>query len=78
MWGNAPKILALAIRKCNNSKADTRTSQWQSIMQAYTEELNDNPYLVFRECVEDCLFETTYQRIIHFVVNESPDFVTHF
>jgi hypothetical protein len=43
MWGNAPKILALAIRKCNNSKADTRTSQWQSIMQAYTEELNDNP-----------------------------------
>jgi hypothetical protein len=44
MWGNAPKILALAIRKCNNSKADNRTSQWQSIMQAYTEELNDNPY----------------------------------
>ena len=45
MWENAPKILALAIRKCNNSKADTRTSQWQSNMQAYTEELNDNPYI---------------------------------
>ena len=36
----------LTIRKFNNSKADTRIYQVQSIMQAYTEELNDNPYLI--------------------------------
>ncbi len=42
----SPPIPALTIRKFNNSKADTRIYQVQSIMQAYTEELNDNPYLI--------------------------------